>query len=200
MKKLFLFLIPFFLFSLNLQGQNDETKRKMKAIEGEWEVDEDGLINFTRIVEVDSLSKEEIYVRALAYFTYNYKNGEDAIQVAEKEAGTIISKGLYDDLHVFSAIIQNVHTWYILRIDIKEGRARIILSLTEYRVELNKGLSDVEGDYKISNFYPVNKKGNQKNLYGKAFYESNLRVRKTLDSLEKAIKEGIGTKNKNDDW
>ena len=96
-------------------------------------LDDNGNVTYTRIVEAHKFSKEEIYNRALNYFVYNYGSGKSVIQTQDKELGRIVGKGLYDDVHVGISIITTyVDCWHIARVDVKEGRARIIFTLTTY--------------------------------------------------------------------
>jgi hypothetical protein len=202
MKNLILIFISLF-FVVNIShSQNSKVKKMLSEIEGKWEVDDSGNVTYTRIVEVDSVSKEELYLRALGYFTYNYNSGEDVIQVSDKESGTIIGKGLYSNIPVssFMAFV-GIETYHILRIDLKEGKARIILSLTDYRVRgYNASAVLVYNDVKISRAFPIKPNQTQKNAYGAAFYESHKRAINTLEGLEKALKEGNSTKKVDDDW
>ena len=52
----------------------------------------------------------------------------------------------------------------------------------------------------ISNNFPVNKKGHTKNQFTKAFYASHNRALKTIESVEKALRQGNTTKKDKDDW
>lgn len=62
------------------------------------------------------------------------------LQTQDKEKGLIVGKRVYDNVPVgFSLVTTYVDTWHVLRADIKEGRARVILSLTEYEKEVADG-------------------------------------------------------------
>ena len=178
-------------------SQSRKTKKMLTEIEGKWNLDENGNVSYTRIIEVPEIkSKDEIYNRALNYFVYNYGSGKSVIQTQDKELGRIVGKGIYKNVHIgMSLITTYVNCWHIVRVDIKDGRARIILTLTEYDKRISGGNTpDVLSSFKVEQSFPINEKGNQKTVMGKAFYKSHLSAIATLDAIEKSIKDGNTSK------
>ena len=178
-------------------GQSAEVKKGLNEIDGKWSLDDNGNVTYQRIVEVPNMKKDDIYNRVLNYFVYNYGSGKSVIQTQDKENGQIIGKGLYENLHTFSNGFGWVYlsTWHIVRVDVKDGKARIILTLTEYSEDFKGSISA----HLIKDEFPVNKDGGRKNITGKAFYKSHLKAIASLDSIEKAIKEGNTSKKLEDD-
>ena len=203
MKKIAILLMLTLVTSVTY-GQNKKTKKMLAEIEGQWSLDDNGNFSYTRIVEVPEIkSKDEIYNRALNYFVYNYGSGKSVIQTQDKELGRIIGKGLYKNVHIgISLITTYVDCWHIVRVDIKDGRARIILTLTEYDKKIVGGNTPPSySSLKVKQSFPINPKGNQKTVMGKAFYKSHLSAIATLDALEKSIKEGNTSKElEKDTW
>ena len=178
-------------------SQNRKTKKMLAEIEGKWNLDENGNVSYTRIIEVPEIkSKDEIYNRALNYFVYNYGSGKSVIQTQDKELGRIVGKGIYKNVHIgMSLVTTYVNCWHIVRVDIKDGRARIILTLTEYDKRISGGNTpDALSSVKVEQSFPINKKGYQKTVMGKAFYKSHLSAIGTLDAIEKSIKDGNTSK------
>lgn len=107
-------------------------------------IDENNNLIFSKTIEGLDLNKEDIYNRALSYFIYNYKDAKSVIQQQDKNAGIIIGKGYFADFHssidTYDAngmnfiTKENYSAEHLLRIDIKEGRARIILTLYNYEI------------------------------------------------------------------
>jgi hypothetical protein len=97
--------------------------------------------------------------------------------------------------------VNNLDTWHILRIDVKDQKAKLTISLTEYLGDY-KGISSAPGIRKtlVSSEYPINKNGKFKNAFGLAFSESCKRANLSLDALEKTLKEGTTFKNADKDW
>jgi|TARA_B100000768_G_C11200284_1_gene341457 hypothetical protein len=185
-------------------GQNAKTKKMLSEIEGQWNLDDNGNVTYTRVVEAPNLTKDEIYNRALNYFVYNYGSGNSVIQTQDKELGSVVGKGFYDDVHVgISLVTTYVDCWHIARVDAREGRARIILTLTEYEKEIHGGSTPPvnHGKMKVELEFPINPKGFAKTVMGKAFYKSHKAANATIDAIEKSIKEGNTSKEiENDDW
>ena len=181
----------------------------LNSIEGKYAIDDNGNVTFARIVQLvdpetsDTLSKDEIYNRAYSYFVYNYVSGESVIQLSDMPNGIIVAKGLYPSVHSdVSLIYRNIDAYHILRIDVKKGKARIILSLTQYKYTASdgKGAPNVSNMI-ISQTYPFNEKGIFKTFMSKAFVKTYDKAMATLDALEKAIKEGNTSKSiENNGW
>ena len=182
-----------------LYGQS--AKEMLAEIDGKWELDNSGNVTFTRVIEVPDVSKNDLYTRALSYFTYNYNSGDAVVQVKEKEQGVIVGKGVYGKVHVGMSLEKTiVDTYHILRVDTKDGRVRAMVTLTEYRNTATVG----DGIPKISNFavsgrYPIVEKDMQKTVMGKAFYKSYQAAMASLDGIEKSLKEG-NTGSDTNDW
>jgi len=107
-----------------------------------------------------------------------------------------ISKEQRQDRHIgMSLITTYVDAWHILRVDVKEGRARIIVSLTEYDKKIVGGDSPLAySTMKVVQQYPIYEKGSQKTVMTKAFYKAFMKANVSLDAVEKAIKEGNTSK------
>ncbi len=184
-------------------GQSSEVKKMLNKIEGQWSLDDNGNVTYQRIVEVPEMKKDDIYNRVLNYFVYNYGSGKSVIQTQDKENGLIVGKGLYKDVHVgISLVTTYIDAWHIVRVDIREGRARIILTLTEYDKKVTGGSTPPSySTLKIEQEYPINEKGFLKTVMGKAFYKSHQKAIASLDAIEKAIKEGSTSKQlENTEW
>lgn len=202
MKKTLTILITLILFSTpNLFCQS--AKEMLAEIEGKWKLDDNQNVTFVKIVDAPNLKKEEIYSRALNYFTYNYMSGKAVIQTQDKDNGLIVGKGVYDNVHIgMSLVATYVDAWHIMRVDVKDGRARLIVSLTDYEKKIVGGNTPpAYSTSKVSNEYPINESGFQKTVMSKAFYKSFKKANNSLESLEKAILEGNTSKQiENKDW
>jgi len=184
-------------------GQSGEVKRMLQEIEGQWKLDDNNNVTYQRIVEVPEMKKDEIYNRVQNYFVYNYGSGKSVIQTQDKENGLIVGKGIYKDVHVgISLLTTYIDAWHIVRVDVKDGKARIILTLTEYDKKIVGG--NTPPSYvtmKVEQEFPINENGMFKTVMGKAFYKSHFHALATLDAIEKAIKEGNTSKElENSNW
>lgn len=200
MKKL---LIPFLVLTITVgYSQNKKTKKMLKEIEGSWQVDDNNNVSYVKIIDSIKLKKDDIFNRVKAYIAYNYNDGNSVVQVNDKEKGLIIGKGLYGNSHIGGGLIlYSVDTYHILRVDVKDNRARITVTLTQYNMTISGG-SNPPSTFKtnVSDNFPVDPKGRTRNQYGRAFYKSHFLALSTIEKVEKAMKEGTTFKAKKDDW
>lgn len=172
-------------------------------INGEFAIDDNGNVSYVHIISVPDLSADDIYVRAASYFTYNYGSGKSVIQIDDKEKGIIVGKGLYPQVHIALQLMQTttVDAWHILRIDIKDGRARAILTLSQYEKAITIQYNTTHQTTFISSEYPINPKGRNKTAMMKSFYKTHCMALMTIDRLENAIKYGsVSASLEGDDW
>lgn len=181
-----------------------QTKNEMLAeLNGKYNVDENGNVTIFKVVDSINLSKDEIYNRAMNYFVYNYGSGKSVIQTQDKENGLIVAKGIYSDVHVgISLITTTVSTWHIIRVDVKENKARIIVTLTGYEKVISGGNSpDKHVSTLINQEFPINPDGYNETVMTKAFYKSYKKAITSLDNIEKSIREGNTSKSlENNNW
>jgi hypothetical protein len=168
---------------------------------GQWELDENGYVTYQKVVECSNLNKTRLYNRAMDYFVYNYRDVNSVIQNRDVANGIIVAKGVFKNVHSLTDVLLSniIDTWHILKVEVKDGRARITFSLTHYDETVRGGeLPDNHYLYPISVQYPFNPNGYQKDLYEQAFHKSHLKALETIDLFEKALKEGGVTKK--DEW
>lgn len=193
MKTSALLIFVLFIASFSFAQSNEEM---MKEIEGQWKLDDNGNVTYSRIIEALDLKKDEIFSRAINYFTYAYGSGKSVIQTQDKEAGTIVGKGFYDNVHIgLSLVTTYVDAWHILRVDVKDGRARAIITLTDYDKRIVGGSTPPSNvSMRIAQEYPINPKGGQKTVMTKAFIKAHKKAIASLDAIEKSLKEGTTSK------
>lgn len=112
-----------------------------------WQVKFDENDNLVFSVVVDSLkgTKDALFDQALSFFTYHYVNGKNVIQTQDKEAGLIMAKGSFpercvrvDNVDCFGGNVQttyNSRTNHIIRIDAKENKVRIIVTISDVEIK-----------------------------------------------------------------
>ena len=197
MKNLLVFTILF--FALNVNAQN--YKQLLNQIEDKWTLEDNGSVSYMTIIECDSMSKEEIYDKVRSYFTYNYGHANAVVQIDNPDAGLIVGKGIFPEVFTqMNIMITTTDVSHVLRVDIKNGKVRVIITLQEYITEIIAADGDSSSSKMwLSQAYPVNISGSRKNYYGKLFYKAYLRSQDTFKDIEKAIMEG-NTSFDNSDW
>jgi len=144
------------IFSQNIEESKDSVKKfEIENIENyvfgsdiegfTIKIDENSDLVFTKTVQDIKLSKDDIYNRALGFFIKTYKDAKSVLQQQDKEAGIIVGKGLFSDFYISkgsfkylgnkSTVSDYYSAYHIMRIDIKEGKARIIVSVSSYDIK-----------------------------------------------------------------
>jgi hypothetical protein len=82
-KQLAFLLAFFFFFQYNLLAQDEPNIIPRNA---------KGFAEYMEVVQVDSVSKSELYLTALEWMNKTYKSGKSVIQTADNNGGMIIGK------------------------------------------------------------------------------------------------------------
>lgn len=174
-------------------------------------IDKNGNISMIDIIESPSLTKEQIYIQANSWFVHTFNSGKSVIQLNDKDAGTILAKGYLDRIaeQVGFAMSYEVSAHVIFRIDIKEGRARLITTIQEYESinrggvagAISGGVSPSISTCKPETVFPfVDKAATlSKKAGAKAYCACCMYMIAMKNQLEKAINSGI-IENDLEDW
>ncbi len=194
---LLLLLVPVICF-----GQSEETKQKIKNMEesGLFSIDGNNIVA-SRVIEDIPGTKDEIYSKVKNYFARTYKNSKSVLQTDDKESGVVIGRGYYSDFYGTTFMISSVYfsAYHILRIDIKDGRVRVVCSVSEMITAADtKGTS--RSDYLITEYAPItDKRKFDKGKQSEALIQLVALMNATIDSVEKSLKEGSLSIEK-EDW
>jgi len=103
-------------------------------IKGQWQTDENGDAIMRKVVECHSVNKAMLYDRAMNYFTCNYSDISSVILEKDQVNGIIIGEGVFKRGYHYSSVLKNisVDTQNILIVEVRAGRAKITLTLTQY--------------------------------------------------------------------
>jgi hypothetical protein len=94
----------------------------------------DGKVNYSGVVNVDSVNKTELYNRAKHWLVETYKSAKDVIQIDDKENGEVIGKVFFEIYWTntfYSGL--NINIWHTLKIQVKDGRFRY--EITDFSVK-----------------------------------------------------------------
>lgn len=169
-------------------------------------------VSYTKVIPVEGKTASELYSIADNYFTYNYVDANSVVQTQDKEAGTIIGKGLYDEFYKYTDGFGNIYcsAVHILRIDCKDGRIRVILSIPNYHLRGIRTSSRpaFDKDINLLETYPFTgedenatrrQKREQENF--KAIFDIvNEKAISTLQSVEDYFVNSGNTGIEGDDW
>jgi hypothetical protein len=199
MKQLFFILIVL-LGIINLQGQTKKTQALIDEIAGQWETDENKNLFYQKVIEMPGVDKSMLFQRAENYFIYNYGSGKDVIQTKDKEQGLIIGKGIWPNIYFGVSIgSYKFGADHILRIDIKDEKARITLTVQRYNVEYRYDKTVMDYPALLLGTYPINADSKSKTMEGKAFYNLHQKCVNTLNNLTDNMKNDA-IKQTNSSW
>jgi hypothetical protein len=198
----YIILICFVILSFSSNGQTSKTKDLLNEIKGFYELDNAGNITYTRVFENLGLTEREIFDVVNSYLIYKYNDANSVIQERNAEEGRIIGKGVYPNVHSSTGLVtRNFSVVHIIRVDIKDGRCRVMLTLSDYKIVSIDMYSNVyPSQTTISSTYPFNLNGVEKNFYGQAFYYSHFAAVNTFVQLEKALRLGLNSSEPGTDW
>ena len=182
MKRVFITLIVISFLNLSALAQ----------IKGQdYVVEKNGDIMISQIVDGLAIQKNEILSVALKYMEDAYKDTKYKIVINSLENGVVAGEGEYLQFHedrIFpSSYFLNAPI--TLRVDAKDGRARISVILSYYtgkRSNINES-EDIHD--RISEFQPVNESQTERRkLYNAAFPVLFQKAQKTLKEVEEVLK------------
>ena len=182
MRRVFITLIAVSFLNLSALAQ----------IKGQdYVVDKNGDIMITKIVEGLTIQRNEIFSVALNYMEYAYKDTKYKIVINSPENGVVAGEGEYLQFHedrIFpSSYFLNAPI--TLRVDAKDGRARISVILSYYtgkRSNINES-EDIRD--RISEFQPVNESQTERHkLYNAAFPKLFQKAQNTVKEVEEVLK------------
>lgn len=211
MKK-FLMTLALLLSVVVGYAQTEEQIEQVKAIEGTYELDENFGYSYTRVYEGLEGNKDELFNRALSFFPYIIKgtyNAGDIIQQEDKEKGLIVAKFAHNNVasHSNLAHIYHVSATPIWRIDLKDGRCRVIVTNKKWILyhRNSSGIVVTYTDDEITTtFVAPFAKGKKKKLnemYTNAFLQTHDYTITLLDMFDEFMREkGNGKEKVSDDW
>lgn len=182
--------------------------------EKEYVIENDGSLSFSKVIHAqDGKSKEVLFPIIQAYFSYAYNDGKSVIQTINQDQYYIIGSGVYSEfaIEIDSAWGRRyVYTTpYVIRIDCKDGRIRVIITVTNYDVResnwsnYNRDVSNYSR--MISKEYPIEPAGNPNRLskadkrWDKVYQQLRERIMNQFKSIEDRINTGNSVLE-NEDW
>jgi len=145
-----------------------------------------GKIYYSGIVNIDSVSKDELYYRAKRWFVDTYSSAQDNIQIDDKENGEIVGKGCfrtYWDVTLLSGMEVNI--CQTVRILIKDGKYKYEFKdfFIRYYVAPDQSTNGSDVDMQLENWKSYSKKNSQR-----IFKKIDASVNDLIRSLSAALK------------
>jgi hypothetical protein len=89
-------------------------------------------------IDMPGVSKAELHTRARSWLVNTYNSAKDAIQMDDKEAGRIMSKGSFD-ISLLMGLMRTVE--YTITIDVKDNKFRY--TITNFYIYWHNTSNDV---------------------------------------------------------
>ena len=98
----------------------------------------DGRIYYSEIIKVDSsLTADNLYQNAKSWATLTFRSAKDATQSDDPVSKTIIIKSYVSKGH--NAYVTNPKNWFVLKIEMKDGRYKYTLTDVRYEFSVHFG-------------------------------------------------------------
>ena len=175
MRNLFLFII--FLFISDIVTAQNKLLGILPL--------QNGKITYSDEIQLQGVSKDEIYKRTKHWFINTYSSAKDVIQLDDKENGEIIGKACFKEKWPLSFYTSmSVNVWKTIKIQIQNNLVRFEISdfrLKNYYLQpQNQSITD--GGIPLEEW---NKGHNSKNM--KFYPKINEQVNNIIKSFENAI-------------
>ncbi len=177
-------------------------------------LDKNGSISIISVMQTPNMSKDKIFLEAHNWFNNMFNSGKSVVQLSDKELGAIIAKGHLPHIAEQVGFAWNftISANILFRIDIKDGRFRVITTISSYESENRGGIAGAIGGgaattpqystHTPQNCYPfvngmgdgLSKKGAAK-AYCACVIWSIVLQNKLYDAIEKGYIGG-----ENEDW
>ena len=136
--------------------------------------DESGKLNYSEVVKVDNLSKDELYQMSKQFFIDELESYKDIIQLDDQESGTVVAKGFHD-VYVGSTKYQ---MWFTIKIQSKEGRYKYDI----YNINFRNYPKDSENTITLDDWYIFDKNN---------YYRKSGKPKKFLEKLKNTMTEQL---------
>lgn len=165
-----------------------------------WKADANG-VTFALTVDSLPLSASEILAYAKEYLEEAYRPSKYEVETVNTEKAFVIGEGEFVNFETYAAFPNNYSfdCPHHVRIDAKEGRARISVVITEYEVLRNNGNIAERTNVKIKDVSPVNPDSDSSHkMYNKVFLAMAKLIMETMYDFQDEIRSKMSSET--EDW
>lgn len=83
---------------------------------------------YTGVVNADNILKDELFVRAKAWFAKTYRSSNNVLQMDDRDAGKLIGHGSDLLSYRYALISMGYYLKYIIEVDVKDGKYKYTIS------------------------------------------------------------------------
>ena len=185
----------------NAKKDKIDYEKSALALADFYPLDKHNAVSRSIVYEIPGKTKDQIYIEVNNWFVHSFGSGKSVIQLNDKEAGCVIGKGYVDALGSNSGFFNqsDAAAWVILRVDIKDEKARVIATIQSYEVTKTTALgAALMGarpqaprvvEYIPNECFPYTKK--EKGTGAKALTLAHCWIVTMFDQLNDAVNNGI---------
>jgi Cu/Ag efflux protein CusF len=160
---------------------------------------ETGQVGYTKIINTDSVSKEELFSRAMEWIATNYKSANKVIELKDEKAGKIIVKGNFSKPINMGAQTLDVYVNHTINLSFKDGRCRIQINNFGYKYCYNATTMSSSGCREES-FEQKIKAVNEGDMFKKSWTTFLNDCDRDVQLIIKSLSDFLAKPNAKDDW
>lgn len=149
---------------------------------------------YTDVVNVDGVTKEQLFIRTREWFNNTFKSAKDVFQILDKESGELAGKGSMT-VHAVWQYLGKKTIYYLvdfsLSIRVKDSKYKYEiknLNVSDYVSGINFGLITSSDEYPERTPFVPKKKAN--NLWKDIKEDTDIHVKRLIASLYISLKDG----------
>lgn len=185
----------------NAKKEKIDYEKTALSLANFYPLDKHDAVSHSVVYEIPGKTKDQIYVEVNNWFVHSFQSGKSVIQLNDKESGCVIGKGYVDALGTNSGFFNqsDAAAWVIIRVDIKDEKARVIATIQSYEVTKTTALGAAllgarpkapqVVEYIPSDCFPYTKK--EKGTGAKALTLAHCWIVTMFDQLNDAVNNGI---------
>lgn len=116
--------------------------------------DQAGKLVYTEVIQVDSTSKDELFLRSKRFFAELFGGSTEAIKLEDRESGTMIGEGAFQISFIYMGLNYNRLMLFTIKTECKDNRYRYQVDNIHYK---DKGATTetftAEDYFSVANYY-----------------------------------------------
>lgn len=180
----------------------DTWKEAAMNLKKEVQLDSNGALAYSNIIDSPGKSASELYVLLNYWFVNTFNDANSVVQLNDKELGVIIATGYLPKIarHDGGISDYSVAINPVIRIDIKNERVKVDYTVPYYAITEYLGqYGSRDSKWAIDNCYPFKQKDKQKNTSSKALVMAHAYSKVIMDRIESVVRNGaVGDESQ--DW
>lgn len=161
--------------------------------------DDNGNLNYNEVIQVDSIKKDELYLRSKFFFVDVFKSANDVIQMDDKEAGVVVGKGFNDIYIRVMGITTPIQMWYTIKIQSKEGRYKYEIYDIYFRSYPGQyGITTTRAEEMFDKRKYFKKNGEPRDVLEKYKIETIAKANSLVIAIKVTMSKPATSSNKND--